>query len=356
MWPGRLSNSSKKTQNRDERAPRAGADLSESITIAGEVIAPCQQKRLEIPVARLPIHTMLNLPVTVLNGCRPGPRVWLSAALHGDELNGMEVIRQVLGRLDPTTLRGSVIAVPIVNVFGFVNQSRYLPDRRDLNRSFPGSRRGSLASRLARLFMTEIVANATHGIDLHTAAPPRINLPQVRANLKDPETRRCATAFGAPITIHSTAPRGALRWAANRKGIPIVLYEAGEPFRFNPDAITMGVDGVMRVLAELEMVDSSESVPASVTRQSQKSTWVRAGQSGVFYLETALGQNVRRGELLGSISDPLGDAALTVRAPFDGLVIGHTNNPLVHRGDGILHLAVVDSTLDPQDTVDSPVQ
>ncbi|MEQ8963814.1 MAG: succinylglutamate desuccinylase/aspartoacylase family protein, partial [Coleofasciculus sp. C2-GNP5-27] len=155
----------------------------ETLTIGGITVAPGERKRTEIPVARLPTQTLLSLPITVINGVEAGPRLWISAAIHGDEINGVEIIRQVLERINPSQLHGVLIAVPIVNVFGFIEQSRYLPDRRDLNRSFPGSPRGSLASRLADLFMTEVVSRCTHGIDLHTAAQHRTNLPQIRANL-----------------------------------------------------------------------------------------------------------------------------------------------------------------------------
>ena len=188
-----------------------------NIKIAGDEVAPCQVKQIQIPVAKLPTQTMMSLPVTVINGKEDGAKLWLSAAIHGDEINGVEIIRRVVSLINPQRLKGCVVAVPIVNVFGFIEQSRYLPDRRDLNRSFPGSESGSLASRLAELFMREIVANCTHGIDLHTAAIHRINLPQVRANLEDEETRQCAIAFNTPVMIHATTRDGSLRQAASKK-------------------------------------------------------------------------------------------------------------------------------------------
>lgn len=314
--------------------------MNAPVSVGGVAVLPGTVQRIEIPVARLPIHTaMLQLPVMVVNGTGDGARIWLSAALHGDELNGMEVIRKVLQDLDPAHMRGMLIAVPIVNVFGFINQTRYLPDRRDLNRSFPGSRSGSLASRLARLFMDEIVLRCTHGIDLHTAAPPRINLPQIRCNLEIPETRRCAEAFGAPVMIHSPAPTGALRGAAARKGICTLLYEAGEPMRFNPEAIRIGVDGVWRVLEALDMVSRDEGRQGVRSLEARRRKWVRARQSGVVYLDVGLGDRVVVDQVLGRISDPFGDFALEIHAPMDGLVIGMTSNPLVHQGDALVHLA-----------------
>lgn len=313
------------------------------VSIGGYDAAPGHMAQFELPVARLPIHTMLNLPVTVVNGARNGARLWLSATLHGDELNGMEIIRQVLEQVDPTSMNGLLIGVPIVNVFGFINQSRYLPDRRDLNRSFPGSTRGSLAGRLARLFMTEVVSRCTHGIDLHTAAPPRTNLPQVRGDLDDPELRRCAEAFGAPVRVHAAGPPGTLRAAAGRRGCTVLLYEAGEPLRFNPDAIEIGVAGVLSVMGELGMIHASPRASEAHGMVARRTSWVRAPQSGVIYLETALGEHVAKKDRLARITDPLGGRPIEVRAPWSGVVIGHTNNPLVHRGDGILHLAEVTS-------------
>jgi predicted deacylase len=315
----------------------------EPFRIVEETIPPGTLRRIEIPVARLPIHMMLHLPVTVIHGHESGARLWVSATLHGDEINGMEIVRRVIEGIDPERMHGTLLAVPIVNVFGFIHRSRYLPDRRDLNRSFPGSRRGSLASRLAHLFMKEIVSRCTHGIDLHSASPPRINLPQVRGNLEDPETRRCAEAFAAPVTVHSRAPRGALRSAASHAGVPTLLYEAGEPYRFNADAIETGVRGVVRVMSALGMIDHTANAELAPSLVVQRTSWVRARQSGVFYLDIELGQTVRRRESLGTITDPFGDMVRAVRSPIDGMVISHTNEPLVHRGDAIVHLAAYDS-------------
>jgi uncharacterized protein len=311
------------------------------IKIAGQEIAPGQHQRLEIPVARLPTQTMLSLPVAVINGLQAGPRLWLSAAIHGDEINGVEIIREVLQQVQPNQLRGTLIAVPIVNVFGFIEQSRYLPDRRDLNRCFPGSPTGSLASRLAHLFMTEIVSHSTHGIDLHTAANPRVNLPQIRANLEDEATYRCAIAFGAPVTIHATTRDGSLREAAAQRNIPVLLYEAGEVLRFDTESIRIGVEGILRVMAYLKMHDFPQMSTAHPTLEVSESKWIRASHSGILRLKVALGERVAKKQLLGTISDAFGERTTNVRAPFAGLAIGHTQNPLVNQGDGIFHLAVV---------------
>jgi hypothetical protein len=315
--------------------------IQTEITIVGETIAPGKRCELEIPVARLITHTLLSLPVTVLHGMEPGPCLWLSAAIHGDEINGVEIIRQVLEQVNPQKMRGTLIAVPIVNVFGFLEQSRYLPDRRDLNRSFPGSAEGSLASRLAHLFMREIVSRCTHGIDLHTASACRINFPQIRANLHDEETYRCAKAFGAPVMIHGVTRDGSLRQAAAKKGIPILLYEGGEALRFDAEAIRVGTEGILAVMNVLGM--ATFPVPPVVSVEIKTTKWVRASRGGILYLQVHLGESVRKKQVLGIIANAFGKESVAVRAPWDGLVIGHTQNPLVNQGDGIIHLAAVSS-------------
>jgi predicted deacylase len=310
------------------------------ITIGGEAIAPGQRRRIEIPVSRLPTQTLISLPVVVIHGTEPGPRLWLSAAIHGDEINGVDIIRQVLEIIKPKKLKGTLLAVPVVNVFGFIEQSRYLPDRRDLNRCFPGSPQGSLASRLAHLFMTEIVNQSTHGIDLHTAAQPRTNLPQIRANLDDPETYRCAKAFGAPLLLHANTRDGSLRQSASKKGIPILLYEAGEALRFDTESIRVGVEGIFRVMETLEMYENPFFSPQTNSIEIRETKWVRGPSSGIFHLQVKLGQMVEKKELLGVITDTFGDTNIKVRSPQAGIVIGHTQNPLVNQGDGIINLAI----------------
>ncbi len=312
------------------------------ITIGGTTVAPGTEQRLELPVARLPTQTMLSLPIHVINGHRQGPCLWLSAAIHGDELNGVEIIRQVLEQVNPKTLQGALIAVPIVNMFGFIEQSRYLPDRRDLNRSFPGSARGSLAGRLAHLFMKEVVSHCSHGIDLHTASNHRVNLPQIRANLDNPETYRCAQAFGAPAMIHANTRDGSLRQAAAKEDISVLLYESGEALRFDADAIAIGVSGVLQVMASLEMLtEPSQQVSGKTSLESRETKWVRASRSGIFHLQIELGQTVTKRQQLGYIADAFGESHRKVQASCDGIIIGFTKNPLVNQGDGIVHIAML---------------
>lgn len=315
-------------------------ECNHSIDIAGVKIEPGKRQRLEIPVAHLPTQTPISLPVIAIVGKYAGPKLWLSAAIHGDEINGVEIIRQVLEQIKPKKLRGTIIAVPIVNVFGFIEQSRYLPDRRDLNRSFPGSPHGSLASRLAHLFMSEIVSRCTHGIDLHTAAVPRINLPQIRANLQDEETYRFAKAFGAPLVVHATTRDGSLRQAAKQQGIPILLYEAGEALRFDAQAIQIGVEGILRVMDYLQMYSLPYPINEVTSVEVLQTKWVRASRSGIFHLSVKLGETVEKKQLLGFITDAFGETSIKVRALEKGTIVGHIQNPLVNQGDGIVHLAL----------------
>lgn len=315
------------------------ASQPERLTVAGVEIPAGVRQRVELRVSRLATETWLSIPVEVVSGVRPGPCIWLSGAVHGDELNGVEVVRQVLGHVSPENLSGTLIGVPIVNVFGFISQSRNLPDRRDLNRSFPGSNKGSLASRIAHLFMTEIVQRCSYGIDLHTGANHRTNLPQIRANLKDAETRRIAEAFGAPVMLHAQTRDGSLRQAATHTGVHVLLFEAGEPLRFNLECISAGVDGTMRVLEALGMWSEPVRAANRTPREARETSWIRARRGGILRLNCSLGSMVQRGELLGVVSDAFGDNELKLRAPNAGVVIGHTNNPYVNAGDGVLHLA-----------------
>lgn len=308
-----------------------------AVVLAGTPIARGTAVRVEIPIARLPTGSEQGLPVTVVHGRKTGPSVWLSAAIHGDEFNGIEIVRRVLNEIDPERLRGTVIAVPVVNVFGMVSQSRYLPDRRDLNRSFPGSDHGSLAARLAHLFMTEIVSRCTHGIDFHTGSLHRTNLPQIRANMDDAETVRCAKAFGAPVILHGHAPAGSLRAAAVKSGVRCLVYEAGETHRFNRAEIEAGVTGTLRVLRALKMWRAAvaKSAPSLVVR---KTHWIRARRSGILHVKTEPGATIRKGDVVAVVTDTFGGEWHELRARSEGRVLGTAQNPLVHQGDAVVHI------------------
>ena len=310
-------------------------------TINSNVVKPGERATIDLPAGRLYTHTPMTIPVHVINGKHPGPRLFISAAIHGDEINGVEIIRRVLKLSTIKRLKGTLIAVPIVNVHGLINHSRYLPDRRDLNRSFPGSEKGSLAGRLAHLFMEEIVSQSTHGIDLHTGAIHRTNLPQIRANLDDEATNELARAFNVPVIISSNLRDGSLREAAAEHGIPMLLYEAGEALRFDEVSIRAGVNGIVNVMRTLGMLPPSR-------RKSQKhiepvvarsSFWVRAPDSGILRAMIPLGGRVKKGTLLGVVADPFGETEMQIIAPSNGIVIGRTNLPLVNEGDALYHIA-----------------
>lgn len=310
----------------------------EPFTIADHVVKPGAKKKLELPIARLMSGTPVALPVVVVHGKNDGPTAWLSAAIHGDELCGIEIIRRVLKLLQPASMAGTIIAVPVVNVHGFNRGDRYLPDRRDLNRSFPGSRRGSLASRIAYLMMTEVIARCSVGIDLHTGSDHRINLPQIRADLDDPRTLELARVFAAPVAIHSKTRDGSLRQAATEAGSSVLLFEAGEADRFDRHAIQSGTAGVHRVLEHLGVATGSAEEPNPVWL-SRKTGWLRASMSGILHLQVALGDEVALGDNVAKIYDPFGKLLARTAARKSGMVIGHTQRPLVDRGDAILHIA-----------------
>ncbi|MDH5711082.1 MAG: succinylglutamate desuccinylase/aspartoacylase family protein [Gammaproteobacteria bacterium] len=314
------------------------------LTINGTTFAPGTRTTIELPVGRLYTHTPMTMPLHVIKGKRSGPCLFISAAIHGDELNGVEIIRRLLNLPALKRLRGTIIAVPIVNVHGLINHSRYLPDRRDLNRSFPGSEKGPLAARLAYQFMEEIVCQSTHGIDLHTGAIHRSNLPQIRADMDDAETNELARAFNVPVIISSTLRDGSLREAAAEYGIPMLLYEAGEALRFDEVSISAGVKGIINVMRKLEMLPTSNKKPKTQTEPviARSSFWVRAPDSGILRTTVALGGRVKKGTLLGVVSDPFGERECNVISAYNGIVIGRTNLPLVNEGDALFHIARFD--------------
>lgn len=306
---------------------------------AGLPVRPGTRRQVSLPAGRLPSGTELTLPIEVVHGAHSGPTIWLSGAIHGDEIVGVEIIRRVLEHIDERRLSGTLIAVPVVNVFGFVAESRYLPDRRDLNRSFPGSARGPLASRLARLFVDQVLKVSDVGIDFHAGSDDRTNLPQVRGNLDDPETRRLAYAFGPPLVVHSKTIKGTLRETALKEGKRVLLFEGGEPRRFSTHAVEAGVAGALRTMHALGMTDEPGAVPSPEPAESRSTSWARAPKGGIFRLAVDLGARVQKGQLLGIISGPAGRGGREVRSRVAGMVMGYAVNPLVHQGDGLVHIA-----------------
>jgi predicted deacylase len=320
--------------------------LRQPFTIGGQSIGPGERRLVDLPVSRLSNHTPVTLPVQVIHGSRPGPTMFLSAAIHGDELNGVEIIRRVLRLLAPGNLAGTLLCAPVVNAYGFIGRSRYLPDRRDLNRSFPGSANGSLAGRIAHLLLTEVVQRSQIGIDLHTAAIHRVNLPQLRCEyVKHPRLKSLCTAFGAPVVVDSPERAGSLRQSAREIGVDVLVYEGGEGLRFDDFAIEAGVNGIAGVMLEIGMLELPDGVDAKRPADrigpvfANASRWVRAPEGGIFRTNKRIGAAVNEGEIIGQIANPYEDSDMPVVAPRRGIIIGRTTLPIVNLGDALFHIA-----------------
>ncbi|MCF8059222.1 MAG: succinylglutamate desuccinylase/aspartoacylase family protein [Bacteriovoracaceae bacterium] len=312
--------------------------------INGQLIQAGTREIIEIHVAGLYDFTQVSIPLEVIHGKEDGPTVFISAAIHGDEINGVEIIKRMRLHKSLKNIKGTLILAPIVNVFGFNSKSRYLPDRRDLNRSFPGSEGGSLAARVANIFMKEVVKKSRYGIDLHTGAINRNNFPQLRADIKDEETKSLVMAFGAPVAVNSRLRDGSLREASRKEGVKMLLYEAGEALRFDELAIKIGVRGCMNVLEKIGVIKPRKKV-IKKTGKEQKvffvegSHWVRAPLSGSYRSLRKLGEIIHAGEKLATISDPFGRYANDVIVKNEGLIIGMSSLPLVNQGDAMFHIA-----------------
>jgi predicted deacylase len=318
---------------------------AEVFSIAGQEIALGTRKQISLEIAKLYDFTGMSVPVEVVRGKQDGPTLFVSAAIHGDEINGVDIVKRLLHHKLLAKMRGTLIAVPIVNVFGFNTKSRYLPDRRDLNRCFPGDENGSLASQLAHIFMEEVVKKSDYGIDLHTGAIHRSNLPQIRATLDDPLTRKLAKAFGVSMIINSNVRDGSLREAAQNHQIPTLLFEGGEALRFNMDVIQKGIHGILAVMEAIEMLPAgSAKQPRGDVMFAQSSYWVRAPHSGILTVTRQLGEKIQKQELLGIITDPFGHHRFEVRAKYAGIIIGMTKLPLMNEGDACFHIATFGDT------------
>ncbi|MDO3385270.1 succinylglutamate desuccinylase/aspartoacylase family protein [Gilvimarinus sp. SDUM040013] len=310
------------------------------LVIGGVEIAPGETRSVDIPLAAMYTHTDVGLTVHIIHGKRPGPCLLVTAAVHGDEINGVDIIRRVLGIKELSKLRGTLMAIPVVNVHGFLNQSRYLPDGRDLNRCFPGSQQGSLAGRVAHTLVNEILQHCTHCIDLHTGARHRANLPQIRVDLSQQENQELALAFGSPVVLDAKLRDGSLRMAASERGIPLLLYEAGEALRFDEFSIRAGTRGIINVMRQLNMLPrKSRLTKDSNVTIADDSRWVRAPISGVMRPLVQLGAKVKKRTVLAYISDPIGMNQIAVYSPAEAIVIGLTNLPLIHEGEALFHLA-----------------
>lgn len=314
--------------------------MREPFVLGDERIDPGTRRTVDLPVSVLSDHTPVTLSAHVVHGRRPGPVMFVSAAVHGDEVIGVEIVRRLLRASPLARVSGTLVAVPIVNSFGFINRSRYLPDRRDLNRSFPGSPAGSLAARLAHLFLTEIVSRCDVGIDLHSAAVGRTNLPQIRLTPGNSRLRELGEAFAAPVTMTSKTRDGSLRLVAEEAGVDLLLYEAGEGLRFDEHAARAGVAGILRVMARLGMI-TGRGVPRARGRSvyCKSSSWLRAPSGGLLRTLKRRGDYVEAGQVLGVVSDPFGERDAEVLADVTGILIGRSDLPVVNEGDALFHVA-----------------
>jgi predicted deacylase len=309
------------------------------LQLLGVDIEPGTSQRLAWSATQLFEGVPVSTPVLVVNGAVPGPTLCLTAAVHGDELNGIEMVRRVFHDIDPTKLAGALIGVPIVNVQGFRRGSRYLPDRRDLNRYFPGNPNGSAGARIAYSLFNDIIVHCDALVDLHTGSFERANLPQLRADLRDPDVVTLTHGFGAMVVLHSKPTVGTLRYAATMAGIPTLVVEAGGPSELEPAEVAHGVKGIETLLTTLGMTRRSRlwGDPEPVY---YRSTWVRANNGGILLSDVSLGSTVRKGDLLGSITDPMSNARTELRSPYSGRVIGLARNQVVMPGFAAFHVGI----------------
>jgi predicted deacylase len=333
-------------------AVTAAAGVASAITVLEVDVEPGSSQRLSWSATELFEGVPVSTPVLVVNGALPGPTLCLTAAVHGDELNGIEMVRRVMHDLDPSKMSGAVIGIPIVNVQGFRRGSRYLPDRRDLNRYFPGNPNGSAAARIAHSFFNNVVAHCDALVDLHTGSFERANLPQIRADLRNPDVMTLTQGFGSMVILHSTPAVGTLRHAATRAGIPAVTLEAGGPSQLELNEVKLGVKGIETLVNTLGMIPKRRlwGEPEPVY---YRSSWVRADNGGILLSDVSLGSTVRKGDRLGTITDPMNNARSELRSPYSGRIIGMARNQVVMPGFAAFHVGIqtdeapVDEVADP---------
>jgi predicted deacylase len=315
------------------------------LEIAGVSVRPGETVPIHLPISELYTTTPVEIPITVIRGPREGPTGFVTAAVHGDEINGIEIVRRLIYDVDHARMSGALICVPVVNVLGFLSHSRYLPDRRDLNRHFPGDPRGHTSSRIASIFFREVVLQSDFGIDLHTAPTGRSNIPHLRADMDDPEVRRLARGFGASIIVHSKGQGGSLRRAAADTGVPTIVFEAGEAGRFNRAVTSEGLRGVLNVLIAMGMTQGEAEKPAF--RVIVKDTvWVRAERGGIVDLRVRPGQMIYEGDIISVSTNPFGREVHRLRSPVTGMVIGTTSSPIVNPGAPICHIVKLKKSLE----------
>ncbi|WP_026463703.1 succinylglutamate desuccinylase/aspartoacylase family protein [Adhaeribacter aquaticus] len=313
--------------------------MPQEIIINKQSIGLGEHVLTRLNISRLPSGTIIDIPVHVYRGQEDGPVLLLMAGMHGDEVNGVEVIRRLIRRKMIKPERGTVIAIPILNIYGFLNFSREVPDGKDVNRSFPGDNRGSLASRVANAFVSEILPWIDYGIDFHTGGASRTNFPQIRCILDIPDNEKLAYAFGAPFIINASFRAKSLRKEASRYQKSIIVYESGESLRFDEKGIQIALEGTLRVLDVLD-IQKSNVATAKEPIVCLKTNWVRAKVAGLFRSKVTPGQFIRKGQAIGSIADPYGDMSVRIKSQYTGYVIGLNNMPVVNQGDAIANIGI----------------
>jgi predicted deacylase len=313
--------------------------MPQEIIIHGTRIGLGEQVLTRLNISRLPSGTIIDIPVHVFRGPADGPVVLLMAGMHGDEVNGIEIVRRLLRRKKLHPERGTILAIPVLNIYGFLNFSREVPDGKDVNRSFPGNARGSLASRVAAAFVQEILPWVDYGIDFHTGGANRANYPQIRCLLEEPASARLAQAFGAPFQINAGFRPNSLRKEAAKKGKTIIVYECGESLRLDEEGLQIGLEGALRVLDALGLQKSALPAPQpGIVCQSTK--WVRAKVAGIFRSRVQIGQLIRKGQAIGSIADPYGEMAIQIKSPYTGYIVGLNHMAVVNQGDALANLGI----------------
>ncbi len=310
---------------------------NEPIEIRGQKVELGEEKLIKIEIDRLPTGTAIEIPIYVFNGKEEGPTILLQAGLHGDEVNGIELVRKMLVKNYFNIKRGCVIVVPLLNVFGFLHFSRDVHGK-DVNRSFPGSKMGSLASRIAYVLMREIVNNIDFGIDIHTGANQRSNYPQIRYTPDSEEGKKLATIFNAPYQFASKLIPKSFRKLAHKHNIPIIVYEGGEALRLDKFAIKKGIEGVLNVLEYFEMIDNRKEKAETIIIELSQRKWIRARIAGMFNVRVKNGEQVTKGQTLGYITDTYGESTIRVKSPHDGYIIAINNFPVISRGEAIFHI------------------
>ena len=316
--------------------------MAKNIVIDGTKIGKGEEVQVNLNIARLPSRTVIDIPVYIHRSNEDGPTVLLLAGLHGDEINSMEILRKMLknGYTKPT--RGSIITIPIFNIYGFLNFSRELPDGKDINRSFPGSQNGSLASRMAHIFVKEILPQIDYGIDYHTGGASRYNYPQIRCNFKDPKSVELGMAFQPPFLLNSPYRPNSLRKEASSKGKHILVYEGGESLRFDEPTAQKGINGTLRFLNALGMTDKNPK-PSHKTIVCNRTSWIRAKASGLFHATVESGTAIKKNQIIGHITDPFGDFDVKIKATFNGYIIGVNNKPVINQGDALFHIGAAEA-------------